>query len=229
MSELEEETKNQIIEKYIARKSFKSKISYLIILGVALALAVVFLVLTCLQVSVKPKFLSEGEVSHYYVSLNGETATYHEDLEPEKFEDITKALNNAFSMSLLTQIFTGQASGYTIGNGETTVKFNNVASIVGSNYFQVELKQEYTVLTSGGDVYQSILNKDLEKLTFHSYYIALPEENGFQDVTIYIPVYGNYYDDLARKYDASVPTVTKITVNANAYGLTNVLTSILEG
>lgn len=233
----EEEKKNHILEKYMARKSFKSKMTYLISIGISLVLVVAILVLTCVQVSVKPNFLNRGEVAYYDVSLNGNSAVFND--EHNQFKNITNSLNNAFSMPLLTSMFTGQVGGYSIADGETQSTFNltNPENTIGtSNYIKVVFESRQKVRNSNGSIYNSVKNIDLNKagedgeqigLTYDCFFVVLPENNEFQDLTIYIPTYGNYYRN--SKFDDTVATQMKINVKANLNSLTLKLTDILEG
>ncbi len=233
----DEAKKNQILEKYMARKSFKSRMSYLITLGISLVLVVAVLVLTCVQVSVKPNFLNRGEVAYYEVNLNSNSAVFNN--EHNQFNNITNSLNNAFSMPLLTSIFTGQVSGYSIAEGETQSTFNltNPESTIGSsNYIKVVFESRQKVRYSDGSVYSSVKNVDLNQvgedgeqigLTYDCFFVVLPENNEFQDITIYIPTYGNYFRN--PNFDETVATQMKINVKVNLNGLTQKLTDIIEG
>lgn len=232
----DEAKKNQILEKYMARKSFKNRMSYLIALGVSLVLVVAVLVLTCVQVSVKPNFLNRGEVSHYEVNLKSNSAVFND--EHKEFDNITNALNKAFSMPLLTSIFTDQIGGFSIADGETQTTFDlaNPENVLGSsNFIKVVFQSRQKVRNSNGSIYNSVKNVELNKigedgeqigLTYDCFYVVLPENNEFQDLTVYIPTYGNYYKN--PNFDSTVATQLKINVKANLNGLTLKLTDILE-
>lgn len=225
--EKQEEHKKQILEKYMAKKSMKNKVGYIVALSISFVLAVAILLVTCIQISVKPSFLNQGEVSHYEVNFDGTTSVFNRD--NKDFNKITSELNDAFSMSVLSAVFTGQTDGYFIGSEEETTTrfqtfFNN--TIQNSNYVKVELSENQIVKDKDGKNHISIINSGFDQLSYNSYYFLLPDENGFQDVTIYIPVYGNAF--VSGKVDETIATVTKITVNTNLYPFSEMLEKIVK-
>ncbi len=219
VEEDDENHEEKILKKYNAKKNFKKKLTYLICIGISLVLVTAIFVLGCVQVNVKPHFLSDSKVVEYEIYQDNAWATSIGE-ESENYNTLTANYNKAFAMSILSAMITGQTGDYKINETSTKFDTSNIKTLVGSeegNYIKVSFDEALTVLNSNKTVYKSIRNSQAEKLTFNEFYFALPETNGFQDITLVIPVYGNYIKN--GTVDTSIPTVTTITVNVNLYHL----------
>lgn len=228
-AEKEEQTKNQVLEKYIAKKSFKKKLSYIIALSASFVLAVLILVLACVQVNVMPHFVMEHKAAEYSV-YHDNTFDYSVDLESSRYEEFATLYNKAFDMSIFSAMFSGQVGNYVFDeDNETYQQFSqsNITTLLDSqNYLRVKFDKDLPVLNSDRSVYKSIRNPQAEKIYFNEYYIALQEENQFKDIKVIIPVYGNYVKPDDKPEDVAL--VFTFNVKANLYRFSKAVEDFIQ-
>ncbi len=218
----DEEKKNQIIEKYVARKNFKNKVGLLVGVCGSLVLAIAVIIVACLQFSVLPKFLQDNQIDRFEITLNGTSQTPF-NRENQEFKNIKIKFQNAFSLSLMSAIFTDQTGNFFLDEDTNKFQESSLSSYVGgNNYIKVQYTQEQKIKNNDGSLYQSYRNPP-NNLTYNAIYVGLQSENEFKDVIIVIPVYGSYSGN-----DQTVAMLAKITVNANLYNFTQYLTELLD-
>ncbi len=230
-AEKEEQTKNQVLEKYIAKKSFKKKLSYIIALSASFVLAVLILVLACVQVNVMPHFVMETEIVEYSVYQNGSNIpTCVVDISNSRYDEFNKLYQKAFNMSIFSAMFSGQVGNYSFDeDNETYQQFSqsNITTLLDSqNYLRVKFDKDLPVLNSDRSVYKSIRNPQAEKIYFNEYYIALQEENQFKDIKVIIPVYGNYVKPDDKPEDVAL--VFTFNVKANLYRFSKAVEDFIQ-
>lgn len=211
---------DEVLDKYLQKKNFNKKLTFVFALSVALILALVVLLLSLLPVSVRPQFLIQDNPREYEVVIDSKTKTFN--YEDEEYQKITGLFNQAFSMSVLRAMFTGQTGNYTLSTDYNLFKTSSLTSYLGNcnSYLHVKFeRKDFVIKNSDGSVFDGVgVNDSL----FGDFYVALPDGNMYQQVVIVIPTYGNAKPD-GNKVDASVPLLEKLTVNINVFNLKTAL------
>ncbi len=203
---------NSLSDEYLAKKKRTRIISFSIISFLVFALAVVIIVLSCVKVDLKPKFL--GEALNYRVNISNSVVSLDES--NEDFNKFNKIFDESFKSQYLTAIFTGKLGGYTIE--ETYKQFyssnsTNPNSIwrseLGDNYVRVNFVETKQILNSNGSVYYSNTNSN-KTFTFNQMYFNLSTQDSQQDLVLYI---GGILEG------TSSTRLIKIKVRANTHNL----------
>ena len=215
------ENQDVLLDKYLEKKNRNRNITIIFILAISLILIGFILFVSLFKVSVRPPFLSEQQPINFAVTYGGSNKTYERG--STEYESLDEQLEDMFSMPYLTAIFEGQTGNYKIEETYDRFQKGNLSTYLGtSNYINVYFNDKKVVKNGNGKDYLSthIASSAQDRtVDFQEYYVALPEGNKFQNITIVIPVYGNYLPTNSNTYDDTIATVTKITIRANANGL----------
>lgn len=209
---------DSISDQYLAKKKRNRKIIFSLISFVVFALAIIIIVMSCVKVNIKPKFIDNAV--RYEVTINS-AEKLSLDKTSEEFDDFDKLFDEAFSYNYLTALFDGKLSGYTIKDeNETNDNFysdtkNNTGmssalkSALGKNYVRVKFDEDKTVKYSNGKTYYTKYNTSLP-LKFNELYFNINSSDETSKITFYLGTFGGAVNTVK---------ITKITVEANAYSL----------
>ncbi len=189
-------------EKMLRRKKVK-KVSTLTCLCVAFVLALCVIILAVVPITFKPSFLNE----FYRVTLYSGTSSSNGNVlfgdgdDTTAFDTFCKYFNESFNQSVLTALFNGGFSGYTIAEESTTSVYdgttnsNWISSFSGlldeDDYFvRLQFQNDVTLTNSNGSTYVST-SYGSATYTFTDAYVEISSSSGVKDTMIYI--IGKYY------------------------------------
>lgn len=232
---MEEVTKNkdnvnQILEsvndKLIAKKKLKRTIISSVILSIIVVLSAIVISLASIHVDLYPQFLRNAD--RYEINMSGYNYTRHIDEDSEIYQDYLNTINSQFSESILSAMFTGKLSGYTIEESNTSFYSDNSAktgmttslsNLVGNNYIHLVFNQEQSVTDGKGNQYYSTnYKKDDFELKFKDCYLKLDSESS--TTTFYV---GTYDPDWGK-----AATITTIIVQASSSDLYDCLAGLFK-
>ena len=200
--------------EYLAKKKRKRKITFSIICGLIVALAVTIIVLAAVKTNLKPFFIERPDNIEVYI--DGDMHFTPNDDNYDEFYDI---YDNSFKTSILTAMFTGKLGGYDIvetnqyfysSASSTTGMSSDLINALGENYVHLYYEQAQTMYSANGKEYYSIRNTDEYLLSFKDVYFNISAENADHELTFYFGTSSQNYSN---------GRITKITIRANTYAL----------
>lgn len=208
---------NSVSDEYLAKKKRTRIISYSIISTLVLALAVIVIVMSCINVDLKPQFL--GRALSYRVTVsNREVLTLDEN--SDEYQEFNDEFAKAFQSQYLTALFTGKLGGYKIeetnnnfySSSTSTSPSSSLTSEIGENYVRVMFDDTKQILNSDGSVYYTQINTN-KTFTFNEMYFKLNTKDSGEETTLYL---GGITQTENGK---DVVKIVKINVRANTYKL----------
>ncbi len=202
-------------DQYLEKKRKTRKITFSIILALVVAVAIIFITLGCVNVDIRPQFVTKADQVTIYREGN---SNINIDKQSQIYQQFDELYKNMFNVPYLTAAFSGATGGYTIDEGkiisnwytnanETTVS-SDVTNVLGTNYVKLHFNQLKTLVKADGSEYISIFNRN--KLTYQDVYFAINEEDIVKDFTFLFATKGN---------NDERTTITKITLKANTSSL----------
>lgn len=201
-------------EAYLDKKLKTRKISFAVVMGFVLALAVVILTLGCVKVDIRPQFVTDPS----YVTIFKDGSSRILNTSDEKYQQFDKLYKDMFDVTYLSAIFSGQLGDYTIvetqspfftSATETENYFSSeISQNLGKNFVKLHFSETKNLYRANGNVYTSKYAPN-EEFTYQDVYFALNEENVVKDFTFFFPMKGNIGGT------SKSSTITKITLRAN--------------
>ena len=213
---------NSVNEEYLSKKKKTSKIVYSIVLSIILALSITIIVLSSINVNLKPSFIKEA--SSYNITLDGTENKINIDESSSEYKEFNNIYLKSFEMKYLKALFSGNLGSYRIvetyddyfSSSSSTSLHSNLKSQLGQNYVKVNFDEPLTLKDSSGKVYKSV-NTSNTILKFQKMAFSISGENAEKDVVFYL---GTFSDDLPKA------RVTKITIKANLSKLYDFVTNV---
>lgn len=201
---------NQNIDDlYVKNRMKKKTIVYSVCLGLALAVALIIIIMSCVKVDLRPSFTKNPNVVTIYSNelVSGSAVL---DDGTEGYKDFKKIYNDMFSVNSLSALFTGNFGDYKIN--ETIDAFdestNALNDRLGNNYVKLFFEEPQKLYNKNGKEYTSIYGGGTYNLTFDTIYFSFDNENMVKDLTFYIVVKGNRGYDNSGNARKSVTTVS---------------------
>ena len=206
-------------EKLLKKKKTK-KIYTLVGVCFAFVVAIIFIILGAVPVSLMPKCISTNFEQVTLFSGSTSTSMAFEKGE-DGYKEFQKVLKKAFSQTYLSALFSGNLTRY-IDIDET---YTDETSAIGTNgtlissetyYVYLQYTNPQVLTQQNGKVYESIRSHSNwdGKLTFDRAYIVVSTEEGLQEAKIYLPVKYPEFDDDEYVGESKSKKVS-ITVKAN--------------
>ncbi len=205
---------NSVSDAYLAKKKRSRIISFSIISGIILALAIAIIVMSCIKVDLYPKFM--GKVSSYQVNISGSTPmTLVENTDD--YDEFNNIYLETFQTQYLTALFTGRLGGYTLqdtqydfyAKNSQTVISDELRKRLGENYVKVSFAEDKQILNSNGSIFKSSFNTD-KSFTFNEMYFSINTKNSQSDTTLYLG---------GKLEGTDAVRIIEINLRANTYDL----------
>lgn len=217
---------NQLEEAYLQKRIKNRKISLLVVSIVTLALALAIIIMACVNVDLRPRFVTNPdkvviyttEVPSGFISL---------DESSDEYANFQKVYNDMFQINTLSAVFSGNFGNYAIEEtlNEITETDTALRDLVGSNnYVKLVFDTPQKFYYKNGSDYVSIYREDYS-LTFDCVYFAFDNENVTKDLTFYFAVEGNLG---TNNNGVKKRSITKVTVQANSYSIYESLNSFRD-
>lgn len=206
----ETKLKRSVDDLYIEKRRKKKKIVYITSLAVSLALALVIIIMSCVKIDLRPKFvLNPDRVTIHSSEISSNSSNFYKD--SDLYEDFTKIYNDIFTISSLSALFSGNTGNYDID--ETTETFDpstsNFKEALGENYVELYFNEPQKLYNKNGSEYVSAFMSGY-KLSFNAIYFPFSNENMEKELTFYVALKGN-------KGSSTATTKTTIALRGNTY------------
>lgn len=165
---------------------------------VAFVFALTLIVLACVPVSLKPSCISGGfqDVTFFTNAsqLNDGTNAISSTEDPEKYAEFMKLYNETFNQTCLTAIFSGSLGGEKIKEDYNNFKyksaFGTFGSLAGSNVRLIRFRyaQPKSLKKNGKKYVSTEVPGDDFNIEFTDAFLAVTNERGLRDVTVYVVV-----------------------------------------
>lgn len=204
-------------DAYLTKRARSRKIGMLVASVVSFLLAACIIVLSCVNVNNRPKFIKNPNSITITTTevMSGSIYLYE---GTESYNNFIKVYNNVFTMDILSSLFSGNFGSYSINElpdeANKSIKQFNLSDIknsLGNNYVQFSYNgEEQDIRNNNGSLYNCTvgLKEDYKKLTFNTIYFPLSENNTVKDLVFYVPVLGNMTNSSSGAERRSLMTIT---------------------
>lgn len=221
-------------EKLLKQKKHK-RIATLCGMCVAFAIALVIIVLAVVPVSLKPNFIDAGfdMISFYPGTINPDSTVINKG--DEKYSDFVKALNDSFSQSYISALFSGSLSSYTISETKedpSSIHGSSGGTLVSNkDYFVVlHFNEEQTLTKQDGKTYVSTSSSSKwdGKLTFTNVYVVVNKTDGLKSTKVYVVANYPKFDTNGEITENKKQQIVTISVKANTYEIYKAWNDLLK-
>ncbi len=211
----ENDVLNSVSDEYLAKRKRKKIITFSLISGFTLLISLVIIILACIKIDTKPKFIENNPLTYDIYLETGEPSLNLEQTDPE-YEEFNNRVNSIFKTQLLTAMFTGRLKGYDIN--ETTSSFYSSTSAktgqsselknrLNTSYIRIKYDHDIKLLNKDGSEYKSVWSPSYT-LTFNEMYFNIYDTNQEHEVTLLLATDGYL-----------TGRITEVKVKVNTYSL----------
>ena len=213
---------NSVSDQMLAKKKKKKVITFSILSFVCLALALTFIIMSVVNIDLKPYFIANADKIEITLQNGGAIFLDGED----GYDKVNQKINSSFDTNFLSALFAGEVGSYKIT--ETTDKFYNaftggygtgMSSVLreklGDNYIHFSYEEKQMLYNANKKPYTSVRSAEEYKIKFVDVYFPISDTNETGDVTFY---FGSC-EDLANR-------IFSITVKANTYCIFNYVNNL---